>query len=50
MEAGIELLSMIRLSNASMQLYLKIVKWTEQYLIKSQNPLPGKMRQNILKK
>jgi len=31
MEAGIELLSMIRQSNASMQLYSKVVKWTEHY-------------------
>jgi len=30
-EAGIELLSMIRQSIASMQLYSKIVKWMEQY-------------------
>jgi len=30
MEAGIELLSMIRQSNASMKLYSKIVKWTNQ--------------------
>jgi len=36
MEAGIQLLSMIRQSNASMQLYSKIVKWTEQYYINSQ--------------
>jgi len=35
MNAGIELLSMIRQSNDSMQLYSKIVKWTEQYYIKS---------------
>jgi len=35
MEAGIELLWMIRQSNASMQLYSKIVKWTEQYYIES---------------
>jgi len=43
MQAGIELLSMIRQSNASMQLYAKIVKWTEQYYIncrKVQKPPP----------
>jgi len=37
MEAGIELLSMIRQSNASMK--LKIVKWIEQYYIKSRKVL-----------
>jgi len=35
MEAGIELLSIIRQPNATMQLSLKIVKWTDQYYIKS---------------
>jgi len=33
MEAAIELLSMLRQSNASLSLYNKIVKWTKQYCI-----------------
>ena len=34
MEAAIELISMLRQSNASLSLYNKIVKWTKQYCIK----------------
>jgi len=37
MEAAIELLSMLRQSNASLSLYNKIVNWMEQYYIEKKN-------------
>jgi len=45
MEVAIELLSMLRQSNASLSLYNNIVKWTKQYYIQKmmlENHLPGK--------
>jgi len=49
MDAGIELLSMIRQSNDSMQLYSKIVKWTEQYYIKSRKVLKPPPHEKVTK-
>jgi len=49
MEAGVELLSIIRQSNASMELYFKIVKWTEQYLINSQKVPKPHPQENVTK-
>jgi len=49
MQAGIELLSMIRQSNASMQLYSKVVKWTDQYYIKSQKVQKPPPREGVIK-
>jgi len=37
MEAAIELLSMLRQSNASLSFYNKIVNWMEQYYIEKKN-------------
>ena len=45
MEAAIDLLSVSRQSNASLSLYNKFVKWTEQYCIEKkvlENHLPRK--------
>jgi len=48
MEAGIELLPMIRECNASMQLYVKLWNWLNNIILdprKYQTPSPGKCDQ-----
>ena len=48
-EAGIELLSMLRQSNASMQLYNKILKWTEKYFMGNNEIKKPPSRESITK-